>query len=116
MPEHETRRFPQWAELERVSDLTWITDNLGLFWPVAQHGYTEYGRGAIVVDITLRPTGAGHPFDYVPQALVEQHGDEDCQRLVRQYDPCGEFVASLLKAQDRVSSYRLRVIPSPAQG
>ena len=111
MPESEARGFPAWAERERAGDLAWIRENLFLFWPVAQQGYADLGRGAILVDITLRPTRAGHPFTYVPQAIVEQHADEDSRRLVRDYDPPGEFVASLLKTHNRVSSYRVRVIP-----
>ena len=44
------------------------------------------------------------------RAMVEQTADEDAQRMVREYDPAGEFVAVLLKTHDRVSAYRLQVI------
>jgi hypothetical protein len=81
-----------------------------VFWPAARQGYETLGRGAIVVDTTSRPTGEGHPFGYIPREVVEEQGDEDTQRLVREYDPPTEFVSVLLKTQDRVSSYRLRVI------
>jgi hypothetical protein len=53
MTERERRRFPAWAERERTGDLAWIKENLHVFWPVAQQGYEEHGRGAIVVDTTL---------------------------------------------------------------
>ena len=101
---------PEWAEQERAGDLAWLRENLDVFWPAAQQGYETLGRGAIVVDTTSRPTGEAHPFGYFPQEVVEEQGDEDTQRLVRDYDPPTEFVSVLLKTQDRVSSYRLRVI------
>ncbi len=62
---------------ERALDLAWASENLHVFWAVAQQGYEKQGRGAIVVDTTQRPTGEGHPFGYFTQALVEQTGDED---------------------------------------
>jgi hypothetical protein len=63
-----------------------------------------------MVDTTSRPTGAGHPFGYLDQAAIEQGGDEDTQRMVREYDPTWELVAALLKTHDRVSSYRIGVV------
>ena len=72
MTEREGRRLPAWAERERTGDLAWIKETLHVFWPVAQQGYEEHGRGAVVVDTTSRPTGEGHPFGYLPQAVVEQ--------------------------------------------
>jgi hypothetical protein len=53
---------------------------------------------------------AGHPFGYLPQEIVEQHGDEDTLRMVREYDPAWEMVTVFLKTHDRTSSYRLGVI------
>ncbi len=87
MPEGGRRCLPSWAERARAFDLAWISENLRVLWPVARQGYEERGRGAIVVDTTQRPTGEGHPFGYFPQAVVEQTGDEDTQRMVREYDP-----------------------------
>jgi hypothetical protein len=111
MSERNESRFPEWAEQERAGDLAWIGENLHIFWPAAQLGYETVGRGAIVVDTTLRPTGGGHPFGYLDQVAIEQGMPEDTQRLVREYDPSWEFVTALLKSQDRISSYRLGVIP-----
>ena len=62
-----------------------------------------------MVDTTSRPTGAGNPFGYLEQASLGPLGDEDALRMVREYDPTWEFVASLLKSQDRTSSYRIGV-------
>jgi hypothetical protein len=104
--------LPEWVERERMGDLAWIGENMHVFWPIAQQGYETLGRGAIVVDTTSRPTGEGHPFGYFPREVIEEKGDEDTQRLVREYDPPTEFVSVLLKTQERVSSYRLRVIDS----
>jgi hypothetical protein len=109
-PNKETS-LPDWAERERASDLAWIMENVHVFWPAAQQGHAEWGRGALVVDTTSQPVeGRGHPFGYFPQDVIQEQGDDDTQRLVREYDPPTEFVSVLLKPEDRVSSYRLRVI------
>ena len=52
----------------------------------------------------------GHPFGYLDQAAIDQNGDEDTRRLVREYDPSWEFVTSLFKSLERVSSYRIGVL------
>ena len=110
MTKSERGLFPAWAEKDRAGDLAWIRENLHVFWPAAQQGQEEFGRGAIVVDTTLRPTGEGHPFGYLPQQKVEEVGDEDAQRMVREYDPGWEMVTVLLKPHDRVSVYRVGVL------
>lgn len=115
MSEREKRRLPDWAERERAGDLAWIKENLGVFWTAAQQGYEELGRGAIVVDTTQQPTGEGHPFGYFPEEMVEQSGDEDAQRMVREYDPSWEMVTVLLKTDNRVSIYRVGQIPPRSQ-
>jgi len=116
MRERDKGRFPDWAETERAGDLAWIKENLHVFWPAAQREYEEFGRGAIVVDTTQRPTGEGHPFGYFPQGMVEQTGDEDAQRMVTEYDPAWEMVTVLLKTDNRVSVYRVGVISRPKGG
>jgi hypothetical protein len=113
MSEREHQRIPEWAERERAGDLNWIMENVDVFWPAAQLGFEELGRGALVVDITRLPVeGGGHPFGYFPQQMFEQEGDQDTRRLVREYEPPSEFVTVLLKSRDRVSSYRLGVVDS----
>lgn len=101
--------IPPWAERERRSDIAWITENLHVFWPAAQASYVEVGRGALVVDITVRPTGAGHPFGYFPEEMIVSFGDPDAIRMVTEYEPEWQFVTMLLKAEDRVSTYRIGV-------
>ena len=108
MRERDRGEFPAWAERERLGDLAWIGENLHVFWPAAQQGYEELGRGVIVVDTTSRPTGEGHPFFYLPQEPAERTGDIDLQRMVREYDPQEEFVITLLKTCQRISIYRVR--------
>jgi hypothetical protein len=89
--------------------MAWISENMDVFWPAAQQQHQTLGRGAIVVDTTLRPTGAGHPYMYYTQAHVNETHDQDAQRMVREYDPAAELVIVLLKPKDRVSVYRMRV-------
>lgn len=107
MPEGEPRYIPEWAQRERSQDLAWIRENLHIFWPVAQAAYAELGRGAIMVDTTVQPTGKGHPFGYLPQVQIEELGGEDEIRMVSAYDPGWELVTIMLKELERVSSYRV---------
>mgnify|MGYP001258251378 CR=1 FL=1 len=109
MPHPEHNQIPSWAERERFDDLYWIGENLHIFWPVAHHGFEELGRGAIVVDTSSRPTGVGHPFGYFPRESVEEYGDQDTLRMIREYDPTWELVTVLLKPRDRSSTYRIGV-------
>ncbi len=105
----ERRRIPDWAHRERARDLSWIQENLHIFWPAARRGFQDSGRGAIVVDTTARPTGAGNPFAYLSEAGLEKLNDQDALRMVRAYDPSWEFVTMLFKAEDRLSTYRVGV-------
>jgi hypothetical protein len=103
-----TRRFS--TDEERQDDLEWIKENTHLFLPMAREGFDRFGRGALVVDTTQRPTGEGHPFGYFPQGMLEDEADDDTLRMVSEYEPEEEFVTVLLKPRYRVSSYRLRMI------
>jgi hypothetical protein len=109
MTERDPRRIPEWAKRERASDFAWIGENLHVFWPAARKGYVELGRGAIVVDTTSQPTGAGNPMAYLPESEIEQQNDPDALRMVHAYDPSWEFVTMLLKQQDPVSTYRIGI-------
>ena len=99
--------MPEWAMRERIGDLAWIEQNLSVFWPIAQAGYEALGRGALVVDTTIRAGDGGHPFLYFTQGQIVQSGDPDGRRMVAAYDPTWEFVAVLLKERDRLSTYRV---------
>lgn len=111
MSERIPKNIPEWAKQERTRDLAWIGENLHLFWPAAQSGFAEVGRGAIVSDTTtlvVQEQAQSHPFAYVPAADIEKQKWQDVIRLVRQYEPRLEFVAVLLKEQ-RESAYRIQV-------
>lgn len=110
----EKPNLPDWAERERIGDMSWIAENLHVFWPAAQRCYAAEGRGAIVVDATARSTGGGNPFLYVAEAGIEQMGDPDALRMVRAYDARWELVTMLIKRERRVSIYRVG-IPSEKQ-
>ena len=118
----ERGHIPDRAVRERQRDMEWIGENLLIFGPVAAAAFDEEGRGAIVVDITSRPTGQGHPFGYVLQAEVEELDDEDIRRMVREYDPDHEFVVVMLgmgilgmvkRPADRKNGYRNRYHTQP---
>lgn len=107
------RHIPNWARRERLHDLSWLAENLHVFWPAARQQYEEQGRGALVVDITVKVGEKGvHPFSYAPREMVEEGDDADLKRLIREYIPEKEMVVTLLKPEERVSSYRVQVIGS----
>ena len=103
------RRIPAWAVEQRLWDLSWIAENMHLFWPAAQTQYQAEGRGAIVVDTTHQPqANQGNPFLYcTEEQLSEELGDDDVQRMVEQYAPQRELVVVLLKPVRRLSVYRV---------
>lgn len=108
--ERESRRPPAWAERERAGDLAWIQENLHVFWPGAQQGYQEHGRGALYIytEVTVAHEGGiGHPMLYLAEATVEEMGNQDALRMVRAYDPTWEFVAGLWKPKHKESVYRV---------
>jgi hypothetical protein len=110
MREHYRDRLPAWAERERWGALAWIEENLHVFWPAAQEAREKLGRGAVVVETTARPTGEGDPFSYLTQDAAERTEDMDRQRMVGEYNPRQELVITLLKAYNRVGTYRVRAL------
>lgn len=104
--------IPEWAAKERESDLAWIGENLHVFLPAAQQGFTVAGRGAIVTDTAILVVQEGgrqsHPFGYIPLPEIEQRQWQDVIRMVKTYEPNWEFVAVLLKG-NRESAYRVGV-------
>jgi hypothetical protein len=109
-PEHQPRKYPEWAEREREGDMAWIGDNVHVLWPAASEQFAEVGRGALLVNTTVT-IERRHPFGYFPREVIETGDDEDLKRMVRDYDPEGEFVVQLLKTEGRVSTYRVRTQP-----
>ncbi len=105
--------MPDWAQKERASDFAWIQDNLHVFVPAVQQGFAESGRGALVIDTTTlvrHEKGTSHPFMYLPEKAIEEKETLlDALRMVRAYDPTWELVSVLLKARNRVSTYRIGV-------
>lgn len=112
MRETESRSpVPEWAVRERLGDLAWIGENLAEFRRAAQLGLQEFGRGAVVVDITTQPEpDAGHPMWYVPQAVINDYGSDDDARMVAHYDLRRECVIILLKCERKASAYRVGLL------
>lgn len=112
------RNVPNWAGRQRQNDLAWIQENFFVIFPHAQAQFSKQGRGAIVVDTTVQPLpGAGHPLFYFSLMQVQQMGDLDALRMVREYTPNTEVVIVLLKHRGMVSTYRIQEmqIPPPSR-
>ena len=111
----ERPQLPDWAREEREGDLAWINDHVPLFELASRIAYEGSGRGAIVADTTAQPVpGLGYPFGYLTREQLDEHGDEDTQRMVREYEPDAEFVVVLLKEEGRSSTYRVRTQDTPS--
>ena len=104
----EQQPIPDWATHEREKDLGWIQQNLEIFWQTARKGAVVVGRGALVVDVAVKPMGEENYFTYISQADIERFEDEESLRLIQQYEPETEFVIMLLKLKERTSSYQIR--------
>lgn len=81
---------------------------INLHWSTACDAYKEHSWGALLVDTISRPTVEGKPFGYFQQDILEGGEDEDIKRMVKEYDPSEEFVAVLLKTENRTSTYRVK--------
>src|SRR3954470_7883117 len=109
--ENEPVGLPEWAQEERQRDILWIKENMNIFWMVAFAAFNGSGRGAIVVDTTALPVeGMGHPYGYYLRTTIDEIGDANIKRLVREYRPEREFVIVLLKPEERTNSYRVQAI------
>ena len=110
---------PEWATPEQQRDLTWIEQNLELFWTAATSAFEESGRGAVVVDTDEWPREGSAPdhvmFTYFVQATIEQMEDEEVQRFVETYDPAHQFVIVLLKTAGR-TAYKVPVQITEGEG
>jgi hypothetical protein len=105
----EDKPIPTWVGQERQRDFEWIDENVEIFWAAASAAFGEFGRGAVVVDMTTQPAAdAGHPFGYLSQAELEQDGDQDIKRMLLEYNPSRELVLLILKPENRTSTYRIR--------
>lgn len=107
MSERKNRRHPYWAEQERKGDFAWMGENLPILWQAAEQLYVKMGRGLVVVDLTTVILG-GHPIFFVPKAEIDK-SDQDAVRMVGEYDPDWELVVTLLKEDNRFSTYRVGV-------
>ena len=92
--------------VQRV-DLHWIEENYYVFQSAVRNVFDEIGRGAVAVDVTMPPVDGGHPFAYWPQSYLEEHADDETNRLVREYLPREELVVILLKTGRRFDAYRV---------
>jgi hypothetical protein len=105
MSEREPDAVPDWAEKERADELAWLKEshNLALLWATAQTGYSQSGRGAVVIE-DREPLAE---MRYYGQELQDELEDEAAQRLVEAYYPERELVVIFGGGEPRC--YRVEV-------
>ena len=104
----EHNPIPEWAQAEREHELTWIRQNLDVFWFSASTAARQLGRGAIFVDALAKPLGQQNLFTFFTLEEVTAYENEDINRLIENYDPEKELVIVLLKKEGHMSSYRVQ--------
>lgn len=92
---------------ERMSDLIWLDRHLPLFEQIGRSAYPILGRGAVVIDATVRSVWGQHPLGYLPLADVERNGVRESISLAHGYDPDQEIVVMIVKQQGHANVYRL---------
>jgi hypothetical protein len=105
MSEREPKEFPEGAEKEQVDELAWLKEshNLAVLWATAHTGYSQSGRGAVVIE-GREPLAE---IRYYGQEMQDELADEATQRLVAAYDPDREVVVII--GGDDPRCYRVEV-------
>jgi hypothetical protein len=105
----------RWEHEQRSIDLAWINTYLSDFADIAREQYKVYGRGLILVDISIIvfPLLA-NPVLYIPQHEIEKlEGMLDLKQMVRDYTPTQEMIIVILKMGGmREGIYRVLMPPS----
>ena len=108
----EQKQTPSRAKLkERWVELDWIIHNLIVFAPAAASGHRQFGRGALIVDISTEHENETCPFAYFSQEEIATYEDENIDTMIAAYDPLEELIIILLQGEQRSSSYRVRTLP-----
>ena len=103
----EIDTLSNWHEQTREAELAWINENLSAFQQFVVEQYDEQGRGAILVNTGFTSEEQGHPYWYLPQAVIEDLGVGQDIQLVRNYDPLKEIVLIFQKAASPTSTHRI---------
>lgn len=112
MANPEREDLPDAEGREKDPELTWLEDNLTIFWPAAHYNYEQQGRGALVFDASVDPLGEETQFHYAPQPLIEEADDKASRSLavfVAEYDPEKQFVAAIIKPELELATYQIEV-------
>ena len=103
-PEKNTDEY---AEAQRELELAWIDRNTPLFSAKASGYFDLVGRGAIIVDSTVKRLGEGALFTYFSKEQMEHIANTEVSEMVDTYDPVNEFVVLLILPQDEIRAYRV---------
>lgn len=106
----ERNPIPEWAHDAREQDMSWIQENLDIFWESAAAAVKLMGRGALCVDAVSRPLGNQNLFTFFTAEELARFESEHIQEMVEVYEPDEEFVIVLLKAAGMMSTYRVKVL------
>ena len=94
-------------EFQHELELAWIDRNTTLFSSKASGYFSLVGRGAIIVDATVKRLGEGTLFTYFSKEQMEHLTDDEISNIVDDYDPTKEFVVLLLLPREGKRVYRV---------
>ena len=91
-----------------AAEAAWLQEDLSIFWPAAHAGFSEMGRGAIVIDGYSGPLSEDTRFHYSSLAEFAEQEDQVSGRMaeiVSEYDPEQQFVAVIIRQPDAYAEY-----------
>lgn len=103
----EIDTLSNWHEKASEAELAWINENLPAFQQFVIEQYDDQGRGAILVNTGFTSEEQGHPYWYLPQAVIEDISNEQDIQLIRNYDPLKEIVIIFQKAESPTITHRI---------
>jgi hypothetical protein len=110
MAHPERENSPAGEDPRQAAEAAWLQENLSIFWPAAHAGFSEMGRGAIVIDGYSQPLGEETQFHYASLAEFEEQEDVVSGRmaeLVSEYNPEQQFVAVIIRQPEVEYEYSM---------
>ena len=105
-PESNT---PTAVHLETDKDVSWIHRHDSLLSSKACGWFKLVGRGAIIIDAAAKPLGDDNLFTYFNRDDFGRFDDKEINLVLETYDPSEEFVLVMLKPQDLLHTYRIKL-------
>jgi hypothetical protein len=112
MNEGEPHYEPAESSREPQSNRDWLEAYVPVFWPAAQFGFEEWGRGALIIQLIPEEAEDETRFHYADQTSIEPAAAEVYRHLgglVSTYDPQTTFVAVIMTPGRPAAVYQIKI-------